>query len=125
MTMRFAILLTAAVLWLIWVVPGFAHSWYSEKVDPVYKAPCCGGNDCAMLKIDPGVLSAEEGGYRIRLTPEQANKINRYTLMPLDALVTWDRVQPSEDGNWHICIMSYSRAGERGGIYCLFAPPNI
>jgi hypothetical protein len=102
-----------------------AHSWYAEKHDPVYKNPCCGGTDCGMLVITREVLSAEEDGYRIRLTLDQTRQINPYSVAPVDAVVTWDRVQPSEDGNYHICLMTYHRDGQRGGIYCLFVPPNI
>ena len=101
-----------------------AHLWYSEKRDPVYKNGCCGGSDCAELQIVPGVLSAEKDGYRIRLTYEQAKAINPNSVFPLDALVEWERVQPSEDGNYHICIMSYGRTAPQDGVYCFFAPPN-
>ena len=101
-----------------------AHGWYSQKHDPVFGTSCCGGEDCARLQIDPGVLTAEPDGYRIRLTVEQARLINRYTMEPIDALVPWDRVQPSEDGNYHLCIMPRIRDALRGGIYCFFVPPN-
>ena len=102
-----------------------AHSWYSEKKDPVFKHSCCGGTDCAQLVITRTAFSAEENGYRIRLTLEETRKINPYSMAPINAVVTWDRVQPSEDGNWHICIMTHHRDNVRGGIYCLFTPPNI
>ncbi len=102
-----------------------AHSWYSEKADPVYKNSCCGGTDCGQLVIHGRVLTADERGYHIRLTLEETKRINPFSVAPIDALVTWDRIQPSEDGNYHICVMTYHRDNERGGIYCLFAPPNI
>lgn len=115
----------AAVLLIATCGPALAHSWYSEKRDPLYpQQSCCGGNDCAQLIIDPGVLSAEPDGYRVRLTLEQSRQINRFSIAPIDALITWDRVQPSEDGNYHICIMSQHRANARQGVYCFFAPPN-
>ena len=102
----------------------FAHSWYSDKTDPAYKTPCCGEKDCSMWAIRPGELTAEAAGLRVRLTLERAREINPVTIHPVDALVIWDRVQPSEDGNWHLCIMDTYRLDDRGGIYCLFAPPN-
>lgn len=77
-----------------------------------------------MWAIQPGEISAEANGLRVRLSLERSKLINPHSLLPIDALVIWDRVQPSEDGNWHLCIMSSFRAGERGGIYCLFMPPN-
>jgi len=119
--MRYTI---AAVLVIISTMPALSHSWYSKKVDPVWGNSCCGGNDCAQLIVTPTNVTAETDGYRIRLTHEQAKTINPYTTEGIDALVTWDRVQPSEDGNWHLCIMTSYRDAARGGIYCLFAPPN-
>jgi hypothetical protein len=116
-------LLTAVVLGVM-ASSAFAHSWYSGKTDPVYGQSCCGGTDCAQWKILPGELSAEEDGIRVRLSHERTKLINPYSQAPIDALVKWDRVQPSEDGNWHLCLMTSFRAGERGGIYCLFMPPN-
>jgi hypothetical protein len=121
----------AAILAAFLLAPAaLAHSWYSEKKDPVTHRGCCGDYDCSMWKIEPGALTAEADGYRVRLTEEQARRIRPDTKGgPIDALVIWDRVQPSEDGNWHLCITEYRRdqAFETapGGIWCLFAPPNI
>jgi hypothetical protein len=117
--------LVAAFVFLAPVVAALAHSWYNEKRDPLYpNQSCCGGMDCAQLLIEPGVLTAEPDGYRVRLTLEQSQRINRYSTSPIDALIEWERVQPSEDGNYHICIMSNHRANARQGVYCFFAPPN-
>ena len=102
-----------------------AHSWYQNKTDPVYMQSCCGLLDCAPWIIQPGELSAEEHGLRVRLSLERTRQINPLSQAPIDALVIWERVQPSEDGNWHICLMSSFRAGDRGGVYCLFQPPDI
>ena len=55
-----------------------AHSWYSEKTDPVYGNPCCGGTDCGMLVVGPQVLSAVPGGYHIRLTVEETASVGSY-----------------------------------------------
>jgi len=105
--------------------PAMAHSWYNEKRDPWYpNQSCCGGMDCARLEITAGVLSAEPDGYRVRLTLEQSRRINAYSQAPIDALIPWERVQQSEDGNYHICIMSGHRDNDRQGVYCFFAPPN-
>ena len=118
---------------LLWAIIGItslpltaeAHSWYTEKNDPVFKTPCCGGNDCATWTILPGELTPEANGIRVRLSLEHSRFINPKSIAPIDALVIWDRVQPSEDGNWHLCISEYARE-ERAdhGIYCLFMPPN-
>ena len=101
-----------------------AHDWYSKYKDPRFAWSCCGGIDCSRLTVDPVNLTMEEGGYRVRLTLEQAQMINRYAQYPVDAVVAWDRVQASEDGNYHLCIMTANRSGEAGGVYCLFVPPN-
>jgi hypothetical protein len=77
-----------------------------------------------MLEVASDVLTAKPGGYRIRLTLEETRKINPYSVAPIDAPVTWDRIQPSEDGNYHACLMTRHRDNVRGGIYCLFAPPD-
>lgn len=117
-------LITCALFTLL-PSPGQAHGWYSDRTDPIFKHSCCGGTDCGQLVISGDVLSAEERGYRIRLTLEQTRRINPYSVAPIDAVVIWDRIQPSEDGNYHICLMTTHRDRLRGGIYCLFAPPNI
>lgn len=114
-----------AIFLLVLAAPAAAHEWYSEKRDPLYpRQSCCGGMDCAQLQIEPGVLSAEADGYRVRLTLEQSRRINPWSKAPIDALIVWERVQPSEDGNYHICIMSNHRDNARQGVYCFFAPPN-
>jgi hypothetical protein len=102
-----------------------AHSWYSGKKDPVFKQSCCGGTDCATWLIQPGEYSLEATGVRVRLTLERTRTINKYSTAPIDALVDYTRIQPSEDGNFHLCVMTTHRDNERAGIYCLFAPPNI
>lgn len=102
-----------------------AHDWYSDRHDPVHGWSCCGGHDCAVLELAPGVLSAEPDGYRIRLTLEQAQKINPYAMSGIDALVTWDRVQDSETADWHLCIAESYRGPPGYGVYCLFQPPSM
>jgi len=105
--------------------PAMGHEWYTEKRDPWFpKQSCCGNTDCAQLLIEPGVLAMDADGYIIRLTLEQTRRINPYSQAPIDAHIPWDRVQPSEDGNYHICIMSVHRENSRHGVYCFFAPPN-
>jgi hypothetical protein len=116
--------LTAFALSFLASVEADAHGWYSDRKDPVFGNPCCGGTDCGLLTVNSNVLTAEPGGYRIRLSLAETRRINPYSAAPIDALVPWDRIQRSEDGNFHICLMTYDRAHERGGVYCLFAPPN-
>lgn len=130
--MRFWIVMTAlwaaTLLCLVAIVvlatQAHAHSWYSKRSDPVLRNSCCGGTDCAELLIEPGVLEAVPDGYRIRLTVDQAKRINPYTLLPLDTVVPWDRVQDSEDGKYHLCIPPLTRGFPHFGVYCFFAPPS-
>jgi hypothetical protein len=122
--------LTVRPLWIaagivaLSTIPALAHSWYSQKQDPVYGNGCCGGYDCAELILAPHNYKVEEKGVRIILSLEEAKKINPQTHWPVDALVTWERVQPSEDGNWHACLFTHDRTAPRGGVICLFMPPN-
>lgn len=117
--------ITAIIIFLAAAFPASAHSWYSEKQDPVLHNSCCGGHDCAMWAIQPGEIEAIPQGYRIRLSMERTQTINPYSYAPIDAIVIWDRVQPSEDGNWHLCVAPGAmRSSPFWGIYCLFAPPS-
>lgn len=121
----FAVVAALILVFLGVTAVAHAHDHYTGLTDPVTNARCCGGHDCTILKIESGVLDAEEGGYRIRLTAEQANKINRFRYVPLDTLISWDRIQPSWDSNFHICIPT---TGEHlppeKQAYCFWAPPD-
>lgn len=117
------IILACAVLAML-ATTAWAHSWYSLKYDPVLRNSCCGGHDCAMWAIQPGEIAAEADGVRIRLSLERTRTINPYSTRPLDTVVVWDRVQPSEDGNWHLCIPALERGAPFWGVYCLFMPAN-
>lgn len=119
------VVVTALVAVFLCAAPAVSHEWYSKRVDPVTGGRCCGGSDCAQLVIEPGVLTAEADGYRIRLTEEQAQRINPFRSGSVDVVVTWDRVQESPDGNWHICIPGQKLETMRSDFYCFMAPNNI
>lgn len=106
---------------LVSASPAEAHSWYSEKSDPVTKKGCCGKSDCHEIAITPENYTPEADGFRIRLTVEQAKIINPGRLEPLDIFVPFERVQPSEDGNFHLCIPRFNGV-TYGDFYCFFAP---
>lgn len=123
-----AVALMLAAMAMLAAAPAHAHAWYSQRQDPVYNNGCCGGSDCRELNgrlIKEKVLEAEESGYRIRLTLLQSRLINNYSALPIDALVTWDRIQESEDNKFHLCIFNVDRTAPRNGVICLFAPPSM
>lgn len=102
-----------------------AHSWYSGKRNPVSGYGCCGKQDCNSFKAELGkTIFPESDGIRVRLTLEEARAINPQAMFPIDALVTWDRLQPSEDFDWHICLYATNRTAPSHGVICLFEPPN-
>lgn len=131
MTLHRWIAIGLAVLALLCLLPiGFiaaahAHEWYSEKQDPVTRQSCCGGTDCNRYKISHHNLHPRKDGFLITLTLEESMAINPYSMAPVNAFVAYERVQVSEDGDWHICISAQKRDGYTGGIYCLFQPPAI
>jgi len=112
------------------VSPAMAHDWYVGKNDPVTGGSCCTTSasdthgDCAQLAVTPGVLSGHENGYRLRLTEEQARKINPLRNGPVDTVIPWDRIQASHDGNFHLCIPTYAVPHMAADFYCFWAPPN-
>lgn len=107
--------------------PAFGHSWYSKKHDPVFNANnCCGGNDCGELPSS-AIQWTPDGDLRVVLTLEQAKRINPFRTEPFDAVIPHERIQVSEDGKPHICLLSYDRKAEgdkRQGFFCIFLPPN-
>lgn len=105
--------------------PVRAHEWFSQKRDPVFGWGCCGGHDCKVIRPNGRNITAEKDGYRIRLSLEEARAINPVAELPVDGLVTWDRVQPSETNEFAICLMPYNRSPRAGGVFCFFEPPAI
>lgn len=116
--------LVAAFLFVAPIVAALAHQPYTGLKDPVTKSSCCGSADCAVFKIEPGMLTGEVDGYRLRLTEEQARRINPVRSGPVDTLIPWDRVQPSWDGNHHLCLPNYKVPHMAADFYCYWAPPN-
>ena len=51
-----------------------AHSWYSEKNDPVFHTPCCGGHDCATWTILPGELTPETQRYTLAIAGKSCRR---------------------------------------------------
>jgi hypothetical protein len=101
-----------------------AHDWYSKYKDPEHRTNCCGGHDCAPWRIRTGSVSPENGGWRVRLTLEEARQINPLATAPIDTWVSAARVMQSENGGWDICLRPSWRDGPDFGVICLFGPPS-
>lgn len=107
-----------------------AHDWYVGQHDPVTGGSCCtttakdGYGDCARLQVDPGVLEPLPDGFRLRLTIEQARKINPLRQTPVDTFIPIERVQVSNDGNFHVCIPGHQN-GLKYDFYCFFMPNSM
>ena len=116
--------LVAAFVFLAPILGARAHDWYTGTNDPVTGGSCCGIHDCAILKVEPGVLEGELDGYRLRLTAEQAAKINPLRKEPVDTLIKWERIQPSPDGNFHLCLPNHPIPHMAADFFCFWAPPS-
>ena len=116
--------LTTLAALLFSVTAASAHSWYSERRDPIYsQTSCCGGQDCAPLP--PHSMKITPEGLRVTLTAGEARAINPIRRHGFDRLIPFDRIQVSEDGMAHICLMVHDMEGDpREGFYCIFLPPN-
>jgi len=103
-----------------------AHGWYSDRRDPVFSGTtCCGNQDCAPLPSH--AMHVTPDGLRVVLTLVEAQAINPARSEPFNALIPFDRIQVSEDGRPHICLMTTDRAAygdKRQGFFCIFLPPN-
>jgi hypothetical protein len=131
-----AALITAAavclmVALLLMARQAHAHEPYTGKIDPRFKNGCCGGSDCAVLKVKPGMLEGEGDDLRLRMSLEEAREINPYRTKPVDSVITHDRVQDSWDGNYHVCLRTHDARltsgepdTERGAVYCFWKPGN-
>lgn len=112
----------AVVAWIMSAAAADAHSWYTDRRDPVYgTTTCCGGQDCAPLP--EGAVHITKDGLRVTLTLMQAMTINPTRIEPFDELIPFERVQTSEDGRPHICLMRM-KIDDRQGFFCIFMPPN-
>lgn len=124
--MRVALLALMALPFLSF--PTEAHDWYIGQRDPVTGGSCCTtaasamSGDCNDLIIEPGVLEPVPEGYRVRLTVEQARRLNPLRTLPVDTIVPEERIQESGDGNWHMCIPSYPTPNMQADFFCFFRP---
>lgn len=116
--------LAAAVLLLSTSV-ALAHEDYTGKTDPVTKSGCCGGHDCAVLQVEPGVLTPEGDGFRLRLTEAQAKLINPERVGPVDTYIPRERVQESWTGQFRLCIPARLYPTMEADFYCFWEPNSM
>lgn len=115
----------AAVLVILATVPALAHDEYIGLRDPITGGSCCstargdGYGDCSILELAPGVLTPVPEGYIIRLTKEQAVKINPRAIRDVEVFVPSERIQPALFNEYRLCM------GPTGTLYCFFEPGGM
>lgn len=122
---RLILAAVSAVFFFLAAAPAAAHEWYSKRRDPVFsQTTCCGGSDCAPLP--PHAISiTPDGQLRVTLTVEEARRINPVRRYGFDQIISFDRIQTSEDGRPHICLQPHQAPEDpREGYYCIFLPPT-
>lgn len=88
-------------------LPAEAHSLFTGLYDPETHKGCCNDADCKQVPdawVDAGVITPWEGGYRIRLTLEQARYFNPNMREPVDALFPGERVLWVLPYRWALCL---------------------
>ncbi len=115
----------ALAIIVLMTIPAQAHEWYGQRRDPIFStSTCCGGMDCAPLPSH-AISFAANGDLRVKLTVEEARRINPARLSDFNKTINFDRIQVSEDGQAHICLQPYEAPEDpREGYYCIFLPPN-
>lgn len=101
-----------------------AHEWFSGYRDPVFDWACCDGDDCDVIPLPEKSVRVERDGYHVSLTADEARRLNPGTDLPVDGVVTWDRVILSPTGQYAACPFRLRRDKETAGLRCLFVPPN-
>lgn len=100
-----AVIILALMLYVVFSSgKAHAHSWYS--------AYCCSGKDC--VPIPANSVKTTKYGYKVHLTPKEHPSLNT----PFDYTVPYDKVQMSEDSEYHACIMP----NDPDVLRCLYVP---
>ena len=79
-----------------------------------YPPLCCTGIDCA--QIEPEAVRETSGGFIVTIVPGGHPMWPKKEQVPLVLEVPHQKVRPSPDGHWHLCIDAL------GGFLCFFAP---
>jgi hypothetical protein len=111
----------ASLIWLVLIVDADAHDWYTGKSDPVMHWKCCGKRDCRPLDNDEVRPARDGSGYFVK----QPEPYSRNDPPTGEWFVPKDRVQASEDNQFHICetLVPTGRVGKlRMSWMCFFAP---
>ena len=90
-----------------------------------YPIQCCSGFDCDHIHEDQ--VRAVEGGYRVHVPVGSHMSVR---VEDIDEVIPYNKVKPSPDGEYHICIQRQSQSSVPGSdivggkILCFFAPPQ-
>src|SRR5262245_32019307 len=110
----------ATVALLLLAGSASAHDWYTGKMDPKTHGTCCGGKDCH--PIDASTVEPDgHGGF---------------VYLPDNWSIPRERVQESEDDNYHICdtaVQQFNWSPDHTGTHtswhrfwtCFFAPRQV
>lgn len=103
--------LLVAILWIALTTPVYGHSWYSGA--------CCSDKDCA--PIPRATVTATNEGYRVTLGTADHPMVAGE---PVDEIVPYDKVLPSQDGDFHACIRPPvpPAMSQISRIICLYVP---
>jgi hypothetical protein len=109
------------IAWVCLILAGdaSAHSWYSDRIDPVLHVKCCSDHDCH--PVDSNDVRSTEEGYYVK----QPKPYSRNDPPTGEWFIPRDRVQAAPDDRYHICEILYPTFRE--GRYrmrwtCFFAP---
>jgi hypothetical protein len=111
-TFLFRASLLAALGLLIWAFLAFsvdAHDWYEKTKSPT-GALCCGGNDCD--RVPGGAVTEVPGGFRVVAEVKGTH---------VDHVFAYSEMQPSPDGEWHVCVLAYAESSAVD-YRCFFGP---
>jgi hypothetical protein len=126
----FAVIFTIGfwyVLFLLFVWPALAHDAVPTAAQPngwQYPVTCCSTLDCGEISAST-VRVTPDGRYVVTIGPDDHKMLARETVFAFD--ITDNRVKPSPDGVYHICISRQFETPDKsatmgGNFLCFFEP---
>lgn len=103
------LLFIVILAWFVsWGFYAYAHDWYP--------ASCCSETDCAPIRVEN--VKPVPGGYAVFVPQDEHPQVHQTSFQ---TVVPYDKMRPSPDGDYHICLRPEGVAGER--VLCFFGPP--